>query len=448
MLLKFNKYSITSGSLFFSFTFILLMSFLIIQAQSGHSEFYKDSFFFIENNKRHYYDIILPGQPGEINNALIFIDPGGNPGIPLLKYESLLLKNSFLGICSREIKNGPLDKNLALMGSLVNHIKKKYSIAEDRIILAGFSGGSRMAAAFAAKNSSINKVIACGSGFAPGYEIISSTIPNYIGIAGTQDMNLTEMISNYLKIEKSSNQPYLMIYPGTHSWPELRYFENALIIIENGDSMATQEVIKEELSKIDTFIDKGMIMEAYFSCRSLRSWENGQYLFISPDCESKISRELALNQLEEEQKEIYIYSNAFDRIRASSRGFKVDTQPRGWWKKQVMEINMNIEKSQSISIINMNKRILGFISANAYENAMILINFEKQYEFATEFLEIWSLTAPDSPFPFYSLALNYARIGNKKKTEENLKIAIGKGIEEFYNPSLDPLLKSYFHRSK
>ena len=78
---------------------------------------------------------------------------------------------------------------------------------------------------------------------------------------------------------------------------------------------------------------------------------------------------------------------------------------------------------------------------------MILIKFEEKYEYATEFLEIWSWTSPESPLPYYTLARNYMRLKKVRLAKKNLNVAMEKGLLEFLNPESDTLLSPIFQRN-
>jgi predicted esterase len=381
----------------------------------------------------------------ENTKALIFIDPSGNPEFPLRKYKDLFEEFSILGVCSWEIKNGPLANNLKLINTLINHIKKEYSIPEKNIIISGFSGGSRMASGYAAKHPGITKVIACGSGYAPGMNTISETIPTYIGVVGTLDMNLTEMITAYEKSAGFSSMHYLMMFPGIHEWPDNHYFKNAYILVVDERSEMKEKVLHEEEEKIRNLKRAGLIMEAYFNCQSLKNYYKENKIDQESICLESIDSSMAYSLLEEEKEEIYQFTNAFNLIRSKAQGFKVEKRTREWWRNRIMQIQKHINNSQYPRVIYKNKRLLAFISWNAYEYAMILINFEGKYKYANEFLEIWSMSAPESPMPYYVLARNYMRLNKIKKARHNLQEAQKRGIKDIQSIENDSLVAPIYH---
>ncbi|MGC9345123.1 MAG: hypothetical protein ACP5E3_20630, partial [Bacteroidales bacterium] len=301
---------------------------------------------------------------------------------------------------------------------------------------------------YAAKTTGLTKVIACGSGFAPGMKSSSLLIPEYVGIVGLQDMNLTEMITDYKLSLEITSEHYLMMFTGTHEWPDSYTYREAYIILNSTNPEVLETVLNDEKEKILRLLGKNMIMEAYFSCLSLYNFFNQEEMQPTPVCINNIDADKANSLLKNEKEEIYKFTNALDLIRSESQGLNIEKKTKLWWETEIEKIMYKLEYSKNPRIINENKRLLSFISFNAFEYAMILIKFEKKYEYATEFLEIWSLTSPGSPLPYYTLARNYMRLKKSRLAKKNLDAAMERGLLEFVNPEVDTIISPLIYRNK
>jgi poly(3-hydroxybutyrate) depolymerase len=85
--------------------------------------------------------------------------------------------------------------NFTAAAAMLQDVEERFTVDQRRIYVAGFSGGSRFAMAFAIKEKRISGVIGCGAGLPNDRNYLPSGNSDflYYGLAGNRDMNYLEM---------------------------------------------------------------------------------------------------------------------------------------------------------------------------------------------------------------------------------------------------------------
>ena len=102
----------------------------------------------------------------------------------------------------------------AAIRAMPTDVTARFSVDLKRVYTAGFSGGARVAMYVALSSGKIAGVIACSAGFPDAHARKSAPFP-YLGTAGTEDFNYTEM----RRLDRALTTPHrVMIFEGTHDW--------------------------------------------------------------------------------------------------------------------------------------------------------------------------------------------------------------------------------------
>lgn len=176
----------------------------------------------VANSSNETFALYLPKayEPNKLSPILFIFSPSGNGKEGVETFVKAAETYNHILVCSNNSRNGPLDLNFAISQRIFTHVFSNFKISENRVYLAGFSGGSRMATALATASDQINGVIACGAGFPPvPFYVPSKQKFSYAGLCGDRDMNYREMIGvkSYLDSIKFNNT--LFTFDGTHKWP-------------------------------------------------------------------------------------------------------------------------------------------------------------------------------------------------------------------------------------
>jgi predicted esterase len=182
------------------------------------------------------YSLYLPKQfnAGSSYPLLIFLDPAARGNMPVEKYRQIADEENIILAGSFSSKNFDMAASLKAIPAMLTDIKARLLIKEEAIWLGGFSGGSRMAAAYAAAYEGIRGVIACGAGFAKGvleegneFHTMRKEVP-YAALVGDKDMNFEEMTDVTDVLSKRNKRNILLVFDGGHEWPPVLQMQLAV----------------------------------------------------------------------------------------------------------------------------------------------------------------------------------------------------------------------------
>ena len=195
-------------------------------------------------------------------NSIIFIfDPSGNGNGGIAPFIKTSETYNHILVCSNNSKNGILKTNLDIANRLFDYVLNNYKIDQDKMYLAGFSGGSRLASTIALQTNAFYGVIACGAGIsAVDKYILPSNKFRYAGFVGKKDMNYSEMLENKIWLENNGFPTELYISNNKHIWPSEEEILTAFDWFEieklNSDKEKNTDLIQEYKTKYLNVVDK------------------------------------------------------------------------------------------------------------------------------------------------------------------------------------------------
>ena len=168
--------------------------------------------------------------PQQSYPVIFFFDPHAEALQVIEKYKSLGEQYQCILFASANAKNGlPLEESVQYASHLLSYALQHYSLNNEKIYVAGFSGGAKVAMAFASQNKTVDGVIYCGAA-------IPVTFPpsvTLLGFAGIKDMNYADVIDFDKQLK--NNKHYLVEWKGIHAWPDTSVFSDAFDVIKNGE---------------------------------------------------------------------------------------------------------------------------------------------------------------------------------------------------------------------
>lgn len=176
----------------------------------------------VSNTTDETFALYLPtsfeaSQPSPI---LFIFEPAGRGKLGVETFIKASESYGHILVCSNNSRNGPYERNFSIAANLFDHVFARFSVDEDQMFLAGFSGGSRLAWAIATAAGNITGVIACGAGFSEtASPIFQKQEFSYVGICGNEDMNYREMLEVSAYLTKTNQDHTLITFDGGHSWP-------------------------------------------------------------------------------------------------------------------------------------------------------------------------------------------------------------------------------------
>lgn len=294
--------------------------------------------------------------------------------LPVLKYKELAEKYGYIIAGSNNSQNGmqwPEAQAIALR--LITDTRSRLAIDPQRMYAMGFSGGARVANALTLSNAAIAGVICCGAANPMFQPVDARSNYTFFGIAGTADFNYTEMHKYDLVELAGHNVKHTIItFDGKHEWPDAAVMENAFVWEEldnmrhnlgaKNDAMI-QPALKTATEQLKQLLKENKEYEAYQLCRrTINFYENLGDLTFFFDTYKKLKTSTAVDQQMRTEEAMWLKE---EKVKGAYMD-DLQSQNYDWWQKEVSTINQKIKISKDKDDVNMQKRILNFLSLACY----------------------------------------------------------------------------------
>ncbi len=389
-----------------------------------------------KKNITQSYALYIPLNYSEDKKSPIVyaFDSHGKGLLPVELFKDEAEKYGYIIVGSNNSKNGtPWNVTSEIYDTLYNDTHNRFAIDDNRIYTAGFSGGSRVASTLAITKGGINSVIGCGAGF--GTQEQPQQKFGYFGIAGNEDMNLTEMIALDSALEKSGYIHYLEIFDGKHEWPPKSVVSDAFLWLEMNTMKNKQKTVNDTLIK-NTFgrwnneykilSERGKNYDAFILCEKIINYFDGLADVSSLKTDlSKLKTSPSVIKVINHLKEIAKKETELQSYFINA----MNVQTAEWWKIQIGIINQKIKSIQDNEEKLMYKRVLNYLSLAAYMNASGALN-AGQYDQAAKFNIIYALVDPENPEHSYISATLSMKKGEQLEAIVSLRNAAELGFSE------------------
>ena len=394
------------------------------------------------------YQLYLPSNYSlEKSWPLVYcFDSHGDGNLPLNLLKGYAENEGVILIGSNSSRNGLGAEELSfIIEKLYNDTRAKLSIDERRIYALGFSGGARVACSMALTYQNISGVIACSAGYRPA---TGQPAFNFIGIAGTLDMNCQEMKQIEAALNNFLVRHELILFNGKHQWPLSILLEKAISDLEimnmaNGKFKINESAVNsrfdESLSQIISCVSSSNIDSLLMAERLVN---NAKEVFggLKDISELNLLKDKLLkNPLYALAKETYQKIEQQESQKQQVYGNAIREQSLGWWMDEIQKLNKiklkNTESPQSQSAY----RLLAYISLMSYSYVNSAI---QQHDWASSehFLKIYGLADPENPDYHYFNACYLAQTGKNKEAYHSLQLAVKFGFSDKSKLEHDPLL--------
>ena len=294
---------------------------------------------------------------------------------------------------SNKIKNNHAGFEASLE-NLNNDLCEKYPVAPQKVIVAGFSGGARMALYYGTKRA-VHGIIMFGAG--PGQRTGGLQNRQVCAVSGTRDFNFVEQYRP-LFIDTRRKASYMNDYfRGTHDWPSEPYIREAVIFClreEPGPYRALSRKLSTEFLKASDSLQSGndlllagkALEKAWYfavgnqqrrmSARKIDAFKT------NPDrmaCERKIE---TLLKGEDNIKRLYVENLA-----------DPDT---AWWSTEYNRLVTRINTCSDPAEKDSYYRLKGFLGIYLYSRINTLLNQHNSGEIMDRLIRIYGEVEPES----------------------------------------------------
>jgi len=169
-------------------------------------------------DERQSYALYLPAQyePQRTWPILYCLDPVARGRIPVERFADAAGSAGWIVAGSNNSRNGSLDIAREAIRWMLDDTHQRFSIDDSHLYAAGFSGGARLALAWAA-GSSVSGVIACGARFSAG--VIPKQVRFRIyATAGVDDFNFDEVYAMSRELYRRGLPQRFSQFEGGHDW--------------------------------------------------------------------------------------------------------------------------------------------------------------------------------------------------------------------------------------
>jgi predicted esterase len=337
--------------------------------------------------------------------ALFMFDPAARAKSTVEQYKTLADKYKVALFCSYNSKNGSVDINNKAANAMINDALVRFPIDEQRIILSGFSGGSRFAYGYASQNQKVKGIIACGAFFPGNSNNLPKPAFNYSGLAGTFDFNFREGLAMRNQLI-GENFPFQFIpFDGKHEWPTVESYERALVYqlsLCSGSQNMMYVCSTLEQQALKSNLDSANFINASWIYQNLMIMDKGQSQVYYVSLQKLLNSKEYSIQSKQFSKSLRMEDSISTELSDAAYGIMLTAnnqfdkhKPTVWWKNKVGMLSKMEENSKDIYTRNSAKRINGQIGVMLWELNRKLMQ-QKFYNQSLELAEILLLLEPSN----------------------------------------------------
>jgi predicted esterase len=423
-----------------------------------------------EKSPGQSYALYLPStySPARRWPLVAAFDPGARGKVPVEHFKEAAERYSFIICGSNNSRNGPMTPTAEAAKAMLADVSEKFAIDNNRVYLAGFSGGARAATALAVSLAGrVAGVIGCGAGLSEGLTASSSLPFIHYGTVGNEDFNYPEMKQLDRALESAGVVHHLEIFEGGHAWPPAEICLRALEWLElqamkldrrTRDDSLIDRFVKNAEDAASSFEAANRSYDAYVvytrlaadlkGLRDVTGFEKKAASFR----DSKAVKQAINKEREEEVAQRRRVAELFGlRARLTTPATKSalgeGTQGRGINGQSYDPAADSETREQTISDLKgkladlkrksdakdntperaLARRVLNEFTIASFEQSSTLIQF-RRFDLAAANLAIDAEIMPDDWRVLYNLACAQALAGDKRRAIEALNNSVKKGF--------------------
>ena len=339
----------------------------------------------------------------------------------------------------------PNAKNLEALNAMWSDSHKWFSLDERRVYATGFSGGARLAWGMGyVYPKSIAGVIGVGAGSHFEKPPSKDTPFVWYGIGGNKDFNYVEMVKLDQLLATLQIPHRVDFFNGYHEWPPAEHCARSLEWMElqamkqekrPKDAEWIQKQFQQRLDEAIKQESTSNLFEAYLKYTHLK--EDFEGLVDLGDVPVKLSKWAASDVIkkeldeqkkreEKEFKNLYSFRDILATFRNASQ---VPTLRSLKGDLRISQLQNEAKQKGDSEEGRLSQRLLEtiFVQTSFYLPQTLLES--KEFDRAIVSLSVAAEIHPEYPWIWYSIAVAHIQDGNKKKTLENLQIALDRGFK-------------------
>lgn len=397
-------------------------------------------------NPAQSYALYLPKSydPSKKWATLFVFEPSARGPLPVGIMQSAAEQFGYIVISSNNSRNGPLQPQIEAADAMWRDAHTRFSIDPKRVYFAGFSGGARVAIAFAvACKGCAAGVMASGAGFPTGVEPKNAPGFALFSAIGREDFNYPEILQLEPKLQQANYTYHVRRFDGVHEWAPADVWQEVFAWF-NLQAMKIGTIPKDQVfissSYQRAFDNASGLLASGKQYEALRAYKQAVADFEGLTTTTDARRQVAELQdtkavkeaLKQERQEAETQARMAEPINARIEELAQNTLSRETILAELRAEFQNVrrrakdEKDRQQMIA---KRVLTQEFVHAYEAGAHLLD-AKQYADALVLYEAIVTNATKAPGAHLQRARAYAALGNKTKAFEELRAAIQDGVSD------------------
>ena len=392
---------------------------------------------------------------------LFAFDPGARGRVPVERFREAAEKYGWIVVGSNNSRNGTLQPSVDAWKAIIKDTHERLAIDDERVYLAGHSGGARLAIYFAVHCQDCTAgVIASGAGFPVG--ITPSPTQRFVifSTTGTEDFNFSEVKGLDEALAKAGIAHHTEVFNGRHEWPPSAVAIEALEWMEllamktdkrQRDASMIESIWQRKMQQARALEESKHIYDAYQIYFALNDSFKG--LRDVAEVEKKLSQlhdtAEVRTAIRDEQQQIGKQREIENRLRGwmsareqdtttqdgtqetnkqadGSQGLNAETRLQG----MLMDLHKQAGLAEDTGERRVARRVLDGVFIGLFEQGMNQLQTQKRYEEAVRTLKLATEVKPERAGAFFYLAWAYAATGDRKKSLRALQTAVEKGFSD------------------
>jgi dienelactone hydrolase len=348
------------------------------------------------NEPDHHYFISKPEniQAQQRFPLILVIDPHGDGRLAAEKFSEALVDIPAVIAASEKIRNNYQHFESSL-SHLLDDVVAKYPADPDKVIMAGFSGGARMAYYFGMSHKVLG-IIMFGAG--PVRSARENGSKLVYAVSGTRDFNFMEQyIPPFSSLDDDPD--YICdFFRGNHDWPPQENIYEAVAFMlkdepELPESISTR-ISEKMLMEYDSLLESNDLL---FAGKALeKAWS------FSRDSKDKTRISRMIDEFKNMpgwrnyNKKIESYLQKEIRLKQAYVD-KLADPDTNWWKNEILSLNQNLISCSDPEKEDFYYRIKGFIGIILYSQINAILQNDLHTDELDRLLVIYELAEPESP---------------------------------------------------
>jgi len=388
--------------------------------------------------------------------VLYAFDPRARGKLAAERFSDAAEKFGWIIVASNNSRNGALQPSIDAWNAIVKDTHARFTIDDERVYVAGFSGGARMAIYFASHCSDcVAGVIACSAGFPAGMTPSRAWHFSLFLTAGVEDFNFAEVKGTEEPLTRAGVTHRIEVFTGRHEWPPspvtVEAFEwMELQAMKTGkrqrDANLIESIWQRKLREANALEDTKQIYEAFRtylaltdSFKTLRDIAEIERT-LSQLRDSPIIRDAVRDEQQQirKQRDLETRISAFlaagdgsteagsdDRARPSER-LDPDTRLQGMFA----DLRKRADQKEDTADRRVARRVLDGTFITLMEQGLSLLETQKRYTAALRTFQLATEVNPERAGAFFYLGWAYAANRDRQKAVRALRTAVDKGFSD------------------